>query len=160
MFGSTYEREAAFTDDMWYGRLANPQATTFITLQADCVVGTLTVVGPLPFRPDESPPATYPKNSLAGEEPRYWHSRIDGIFTAPEVRGRGVAKALIEKGIKFGLDEAAKSDKEYVASIVVDSDNAAAKGLYEKYGYVTIKEEPRSPGSARTVLLMEYSLNP
>ena len=53
MFGSTYEREVAFTDDMWLDRLKNPLATTFLAVQADRVIGTITTVGPLPFRPDK-----------------------------------------------------------------------------------------------------------
>jgi hypothetical protein len=52
-FGSTLERELAFTDETWYNRLANPQAVTFLALQGDRVVGSLTIVGPLPFSPDE-----------------------------------------------------------------------------------------------------------
>ena len=52
-FGSTLERELAFTDETWYDRLANPRAVTFLALQGDRVVGSLTTVGPLPFGPDE-----------------------------------------------------------------------------------------------------------
>lgn len=52
-FGSTLERELAFTDEIWYNRLANPQAVTFIALQGERVIGTLTTVGPLPFGVEE-----------------------------------------------------------------------------------------------------------
>jgi hypothetical protein len=52
-FGSTLERELAFTDETWYDRLANPQAVTFLALQGDRVLGMLTTVGPLPFSPEE-----------------------------------------------------------------------------------------------------------
>jgi hypothetical protein len=53
MFGSTYERELAFTDDVWHARLANLGATTFIATREDRVIGTITTVGPLPFLPEE-----------------------------------------------------------------------------------------------------------
>lgn len=52
-FGSTLERERAFTDETWYDRLANPKAVTFLALQGGRVIGSLTTVGPLPFGPDE-----------------------------------------------------------------------------------------------------------
>jgi hypothetical protein len=52
-FGSTWEREIAFTDDTWYGRLANPKAATFLALQSDQVVCTITIAGPLPCTPEE-----------------------------------------------------------------------------------------------------------
>lgn len=47
-FGSTYARECAFMDDVWYNRLASPNATTFMTMDEDRIVCTLTAVGPLP----------------------------------------------------------------------------------------------------------------
>lgn len=52
-FGSTYAREIAFTDDVWYDRLANPKATTFVAMQSDRIVCTLTAIGPLPFLAEE-----------------------------------------------------------------------------------------------------------
>jgi ribosomal protein S18 acetylase RimI-like enzyme len=63
----------------------------------------------------------------------------------------------MEKVLKFGKEEALRTGKDFAGSIVVDSDNPAAKSLYEKSGYKAIREEPRSVGSARTVLLMKYS---
>ena len=52
-FGSTYEREIAFTNDDWYNRLANPIATTFIAVQSNQTVCSLTTMGPLPCTPEE-----------------------------------------------------------------------------------------------------------
>lgn len=52
-FGSTYARERAFTDDVWYNRLATPNATTFITTEEDRIVCTLTAIGPLPCTVEE-----------------------------------------------------------------------------------------------------------
>jgi ribosomal protein S18 acetylase RimI-like enzyme len=81
------------------------------------------------------------------------------MFTIPEVRGKGVAKALMQKSIQQAMQDAKDMGKEYVSSIVVDSDNPSAISLYQKFGYQTIAEEPRSPGSTRTALLMRYSPN-
>jgi hypothetical protein len=52
-FGSTYSREVAFTEDVWYNRLANPQVQTFLALQSDQVVCTVSIAGPLPCTPEE-----------------------------------------------------------------------------------------------------------
>lgn len=82
------------------------------------------------------------------------------MFTLPEVRRQGVAKALIEKVVKFGSEEASRTGKTFAGTIVVDADNPAAKALYERAGYVVNKEEIHSPGSSRTVLLMKYSPSP
>jgi hypothetical protein len=53
MFGSTYERETALTNDEWLARLTSLSATTFLATQENKVIGTITTVGPLPFLPDE-----------------------------------------------------------------------------------------------------------
>ncbi|TVY16891.1 hypothetical protein LARI1_G004130 [Lachnellula arida] len=162
-FGSTLERELAFTDKTWYDRLANPKAVTFLALQEGRVIGSLTTVGPLPFGPDESSASSNPWNSLDGEIPedlKESHWRVNGMFTLPEVRRQGVAKALIEKVVKFGSEEASRTGRTFAGTIVVDADNPAAKTLYERAGYVVIKEEVHSPGSSRTVLLMKYSPSP
>jgi hypothetical protein len=53
MFGSTYEREIAFTNDEWLARLTTPSATSFLATQENKVVGTITTVGPLSFLPHE-----------------------------------------------------------------------------------------------------------
>jgi hypothetical protein len=55
-FGSTYAREAAFTDDVWHNRLMNPAAATFFAQQDGRLLSTITILGPLPFGVDELPP--------------------------------------------------------------------------------------------------------
>lgn len=79
------------------------------------------------------------------------------MFTLPEVRGEGVAKALMQNGIRNAMREATVSGKMYLGSIVVDADNVPAVRLYKKFGFVVIKEEPRMVGSDRRALLMRYS---
>ena len=158
-FGSTYGREIEFNDEMWYGRLANPDATTFIAVQSNRICSTLTILGPLPFPPDQHPPSANPWSSLEEHkrpELDQSHWRINGMFTLPECRGKGLAKGLIEKALKYGLEQATKSEKPFVASIVVDADNTAARALYEKCGFVPIKEEQTQD---RAVLLLQYELS-
>jgi ribosomal protein S18 acetylase RimI-like enzyme len=79
------------------------------------------------------------------------------MFTLPEVRGQGVATALMRESIKQAMQDATDSGTKYMSTIVVDADNPSAIGLYQKFGYHTIREEPRSPGSTRKALLMKYS---
>lgn len=158
-FGSTYAREIAFTDDIWYERLSNPKAITFIAVQSGHIVSTIAVLGPLPYGPHERSPLGNPWVTMDGDAtvkiPTSSHWRINAMFTLPEARGQGTAKALIEAAKKFGTAQAEASGKDLVMSIVVDEDNVAAKSLYEKCGFVTIRGES-NPGDSRNVLLMKY----
>jgi len=158
-FGSTYAREIAFTDDIWYHRLANPKATTFVTLQSDKVVCTLTTIGPLPYTVEESSPATDPwiVHAEIFSEPPEYHLRINGMFTLPEVRGQGVAQALLEHVLAYGTGEAMKYGKRFAGAIVVDSDNPGARALYQKCGFVTVKEVPFNEGRPRMAMLLKYT---
>jgi ribosomal protein S18 acetylase RimI-like enzyme len=161
-FFSTYEREVAFADDVWYTRLTNPQAATFVALQESRIVGSLTLIGPLPYLAEDHSPHENPwlppstTATLPAKEPAVSHWRVNGMFVLPEVRRQGTAKALIEKSIVFGREHAALSGKEFVASVAVDDDNPPAQRLYEKCGFVTIKSEPTESDSPRMVLLMKY----
>ncbi|KAH7330311.1 acyl-CoA N-acyltransferase [Rhexocercosporidium sp. MPI-PUGE-AT-0058] len=162
-FGSTYAREIAFTDDVWYGRLANPEATTFVAMQSDRIVCTLTTIGPLPCTAEESPPSANPWETTRSDKdeplPEY-HLRIDGMFTLPEARGQGIAKALLQKSLEYGSEEARKTRMSFVASIVVDDDNPPAKALYSKCGFEAISQEPMFVGSPRILVLMKYTPKP
>jgi len=162
-FLSSYAREVAFTDDVWSERLRNPKAITFIAVQNDCIVSTIAVIGPLPYGPKELSPLGNPWVSLDGDAtvkiPTTSHWRINGMFTLPEARGQGTAKALIETAKKFGAAQADASGKDLVLSIAVDEDNVAAKSLYERCGFVTISEEVNR-GDMRNVLLMKWQPSP
>ena len=162
-FLSTYARENAFTDDVWYQRLRNPQAITFVAIQADRIVSSIAVIGPLPFSPDELSPLGNPWVSIDGSEavktPTNSHWRINGMFTLPEARGQGIAKALIDAAKEFGGIQAEEAGKDVVLSIAVDEDNVAAKSLYSSCGFVTITEAINRDDS-RNVLLMAWQPSP
>lgn len=80
------------------------------------------------------------------------------MFTIPEARGQGAAKALLNSFFEFGTEEAGKAGKEFVTSIVVDADNPPAMKLYKKCGYVAVREEPHGP--SRIAVLMKYPSSP
>ena len=156
-FGSTYARETAFADNVWSSHLSNPQAATFIALQSDRIVSTITVIGPLPYDPDKLSPLDNPWATLDGRATTAdSHWRVNGMFTLPEARGQGIARALLEAAKKFGVYQAEASAKDLVISIAVDEDNAPARSLYERCGFVTIKDEINH-GDWRNVLLMKYT---
>ncbi|KAG0649984.1 hypothetical protein D0Z07_3751 [Hyphodiscus hymeniophilus] len=159
-FLSTYARESAFTDDIWYERLSNSKANTFIAVKSERIISTIAVIGPLPYGPEELSPLGNPWATMDGDAtikiPTTLHWRINGMFTLPEARGQGTAKALIEAAKKFGTAQAEASGKDLVFSIAVDEDNVPAKALYERCGFVTIKED-LNRGDGRRVLLMKWT---
>ena len=160
-FLTTYEQAAAYPDDLWYTRLIDPLAFTFLVLQENRIVGSLVLIGPLPYLAEDHSPLENPWNPpvLAPGSPAKdiaaSHWRINGMFVLPEARRQGIAKAVIEKSMAFGREQAALSGKEFVTSIAVDSENPAAKDLYEACGFVTIRSES-TPGTGRSVLLQKY----
>lgn len=160
-FASNYAREAAFTDDIWYQRLADPKSSTFFAVDSDRIVGTLTVLGPIAFSPEEFTPSTNPWELERGSDQPELHYRFNGVFTLPEVRGKGVAKSLVEKGKEFIHAQAKEFGKPVVASLVVEIENVAAKSLYERCGFSFLKKELYTKyGRSMTVVLLKYGPAP
>jgi GNAT superfamily N-acetyltransferase len=161
-FLSTYAREAAFEDDVWYTRLTNPEAFTFFAVQESRIVGSLTLIGPLPYFAEDHSPLANPwlppdtEGTAPADTPTVSHWRVNGMFVLPEMRRQGTAKVIIEKSLDFGREKAACSGKLFVASVAVDDENTPAVKLYEKCGFVTIKSEPEGRDSSRSVSLMKY----
>ena len=162
-FLSTYDKEAAFEDEVWYTRLIDPQAFTFFALQESRIVGRLVLIGPLPYLAEDHSPLDNPwfppktDGTTPAKTPTVSHWRINGMFVLPEMRRQGTAKALIEKSLEFGREQAASAGMPMVASIAVDDDNPPAVKLYEKCGFRTIRSESEGSGSSRRVSLMKYS---
>ena len=158
-FGSTYEREIAFTDDIWLARLTNPSVVNLVAVLSGKTLSSLTLLGPLNYSPDEMSPGGNPWTFTSGASPmKYSHWCFNGMFTAPEARGQGIAKALMKKGLEIGALRASEAGLEFVVSIVTGKDNIAARSLYETMGFVVIKEEPfLMHGRSIDVILMNYS---
>jgi ribosomal protein S18 acetylase RimI-like enzyme len=81
------------------------------------------------------------------------------MFTHPEARGLGIAKALMARAFSHGSNEAVKFGRPFTASIVVSADNVPARRLYERSGFVAFAEEPMFPGSSRIEVIMKYTPN-
>lgn len=154
-FASSYSREAAFLDEVWYERLANPHAATFFALEKSKIIGTVSILGPLLYGPEDMTALGNPWQAIGDKTTSKQitgHYRINGVFTLPDVRGQGVGRALVEAALRYAGGEVAVQSKAFVCSIVVESDNTGARRLYEKCGLVGIKDVPNGD---KTVTLMK-----
>jgi ribosomal protein S18 acetylase RimI-like enzyme len=136
-FASTYAREVAFDDSVWYERLSNPIANSFLAIgETGKILSMSTMIGPLSYGTLEIPPLGNPWTGQDGWEAMApLHFRLNAIFTLPEARRRGISKALIKRSIKHTTDEARAKNKDIIFSVIVDTDNLKAKALYESVGF-------------------------
>ncbi|MDI5967681.1 GNAT family N-acetyltransferase [Streptantibioticus silvisoli] len=116
-FGSTYEREVAFGDEVWRGRAA--RAGGFVALDGDGAwVGTVTVL----LEPGEA-----------------W---LVGMYVRPAQRGSGVAERLVRAGADWAWE---RPDVSRVRLWVTEV-NDRAYALYRRLGFVaTGATEPHEP---------------
>ncbi|KAI1180494.1 hypothetical protein F4777DRAFT_249724 [Nemania sp. FL0916] len=161
-FGSTYAREIAFDDDAWLNRVKNPLATTFVAVRSDNnqVVASTSMIGPLPKTSSPvsnpyqvvsqtAPPVSSTSNNgsnenddnKANDEPLYF--QMAAVYTSPEARGRGLAKALIRTATDEARSRAQEQGRALVLSVVVYAANSAAISVYERCGFVKSAEEPK-----------------
>jgi ribosomal protein S18 acetylase RimI-like enzyme len=162
-FGSTYARELAFEDNVWYERLRNPISNTFMAIgEAGQVVSISTVNGPLAIGICDMPPLGIPQAAYGGwDGASPLHFRLNAIFTKPEARRKRISKALVETSIKYATDEAKAKGKGAVFSIIVDTDNLPAKALYESVGFVAAMRLSASENVyGCPVILLEYRPSP
>jgi GNAT superfamily N-acetyltransferase len=158
-FGSTYAREIAFEDSVWYQRLSNPIANTFLAIAEDGnLISMLTIVGPLAIGTLEMPPLGTPQIAHGGwEGTSPLHFRLNAIFTLPDARRKGVSRALIKPSIQYVMEKARARNKKTIFSIIVDTDNRPARLLYESAGFVeAARHEPSDNPSGHPVIILEY----
>lgn len=158
-FGSTYSREIAFEDNVWYERLRNPISNTFMAIgEAGQVISMGAVVGPLAIGTREMPHLGIPQTAHGGwDGASPLHFRLKAIFTMPEGRRKGISKALIDTSVKYVTDKARAKIKDTIFSIIVDTDNLPARALYESVGFVeAMRLSPSKNVYGRAVILLEY----
>lgn len=123
-FGSTYEREAAFTAAEWRGRLTGiggRPAAFFVDELHGRVVGTAGVV----FTESDSEPM------------------LIGMWVDPTARGAGSGRRLLDAAVEWA---GAQRASELILWVVKENEPAIA--LYEKYGFVpsgTVDQSPSNP---------------
>ena len=133
-FGSTYEREAAFTDDVWKERVtrgaSGDDAATLIAFR-DEGDGVGLVSG---FR-DEDEPHVFD---------------VVGMWVAPEARGEGIGRRLLA-AIEAWIASCGGTE----VRLSVTNVSAAARGLYASAGY---EPDGRAEESRHTPDLVEIGL--
>lgn len=113
-FGSTYEREAAFTVEE-IGRRIAPEAGKFTlgAFEEDRLIGIVT------FFRDNGPKTKHKAN-------------LYGMYVSAECRGKGIGGKLLDTLIK----EARQLDGVEQITLTVVQDNERAKALYVNSGFV------------------------
>lgn len=109
-FGSTLEREAAFSDQQWIERLGNADVATFVAVDGTMDVGLATG---LPHWDDPEEAA------------------LVSVWVAPHAREQGVGRALIERVLVW-----ARAAPFRAVRLEVSDHNEPAIRLYERMGFM------------------------
>ncbi|OTB01524.1 hypothetical protein M426DRAFT_215000 [Hypoxylon sp. CI-4A] len=171
-FGSTYEREVAFTDNDWLSRIQNPHAKTFVVVHRldGRVLSATSLIGPL-FNPtpasnpmQASTEMKQPSNAPRGEASPI-SFQISGVYTRPDVRGRGFAKTLVKAATERAVSYTRQQGRKLSLSVVVYASNVGAIAFYKSCGFVVSPEEPRSSfnpykNASADELIMHYRGTP
>jgi len=116
-FGSTYAREAAFTEENWLGRI-NERSVTFFA-----------------YLPEVPEPA-----GLAGVYVEEVVADVVSVWVRPPARGNGVGEALISATADW-----AKSRRHGALFLWVTESNPSARKLYERCGFALTGERQPLP---------------
>jgi GNAT superfamily N-acetyltransferase len=116
-FGSTYAREAAFTEEQWRGRISARSVTYFAYL------------------PENPEPA-----GLAGVYVQDDVADVVSMWVRPSARGRGAGEALIEATADW-----AKTRDHACLLLWVTESNGPARRLYERCGFTLTGERQPLP---------------
>jgi ribosomal protein S18 acetylase RimI-like enzyme len=108
-FGSTYAREAAFSESIWLDRVRG-EARTWLAGRGNLPLGSVTVVRFEEQAPDEA--------------------RLVAMWVAGHARGCGVGQALVETVLADARERGLR-----MVTLDVADENAAARRLYERMGF-------------------------
>lgn len=130
-FGSSYEREAAFGEEQWRGRLSSRSVTFFAQVE------------------DHSEPA-----GLAGVYVEDGAAHLVSMWVRPSARGRKVGETLIAACADW-----ARSRGHFALYLWVTESNAPARGLYERCGFTpTGRSQPLPSNPALPEIKMSLPL--
>jgi GNAT superfamily N-acetyltransferase len=118
-FGSTYAREAPFTEEQWRDRLSSRSVTFFAHL------------------PDTAEPA-----GLAGVYEEDGVAEVVSMWVRPSARGRKVGEALITACADW-----ARGRDHRTLYLWVTESNTPARMLYERCGFTPTGEEQPLPSN-------------
>jgi len=135
-FGSTYERELAFTEDQWRERLSTHNRATFVASIADSNqdwVGTLTILVPSEMIFDSLAPL---RDIGVGKDGDIY--MLVGMWVRPEHRRRGLGKRLVEEAFEWIRKHNLKDGevrKDKLVVLQVSNNNGGGWALYDKTGF-------------------------
>lgn len=66
------------------------------------------------------------------------HWAVNGVYTAPDARRQGIAKAVFEKALAFSFAAAEMEGKSCLVSIYAREENEVAIGMYQRMGFVDL----------------------
>lgn len=181
-FASTFEREAAFTHDVWADRLVNPQATMLVALAnsqhpdqrehaaVQALVDGNWMATTVLIQPanntqtrllsSSSPWLSITSDASISEEQQAASSSIlfilNGVYVAPAYRGQGVGYATLHEAFYTG--QAIASSRNVTQAhfqVRVDSDNTAAIQMYTKAGFrESSKEQLKMPEKVKNGVVL------
>jgi len=117
-FGSTYAREAAFTEENWRGRIGGRSVTLFAFAEPDDAAPAGTVLADTGLA------------GLAGVYVKDGAADLVSMWVRPSARGLGAGQALVEAAASW-----AKARGFGSLSLWVTESNAPARRLYERCGF-------------------------
>lgn len=138
-FGSTYEREIAFTEHQWRERLSTDKRATFIAAVVDPDsdqewVATTAVLTPSEMTFDALAPL---RNIGVGKDGHIYI--LVGMWVRPEYRRRGLGKRMIEEVFEWVRRDGTVWKDKFVA-LQVSENNDSGWALYGKMGFELLSE--------------------
>ena len=135
VFGSTYEREADFTEAEWRTRLNDPDSEIFAVFDDDEPVGMTGVA--------------VDRNDPSRKTALFW-----GSWLRPDARGRGLSKLLYGSRIDWARNHPG------VERIIVShrESNVASKFANQKFGFVATHKSEKTWNDGVTEREFHYEL--
>ncbi|KAF1729846.1 hypothetical protein CRV24_010388 [Beauveria bassiana] len=156
-FSSTYEIEAAFSNDEWIQRLSAPDRETFICVakaasEQDAPgigdwVGQVTLRGPMSAS-EFSLPKEAGQGAINADNEERW--QLLGLFLLPAHRGGGRGSRLCREALNH-LQRRQPCPRTIHVRLMVKPDNQTIVQMYERLGFVhtgqcTLAEAMRAAG--------------
>lgn len=136
-FGSTFAREAGFTEEQWRGQISERSVTFFASAEAVA-----------------DPEAAAAVAGLAGVFVEDRQADLVSMWVRPAARGGGVGEALVEAAASW-----AKVHEHRALFLWVTEGNTAARRLYERCGFTATGEaQPLPSDPALTEIRMRRAL--
>jgi ribosomal protein S18 acetylase RimI-like enzyme len=152
-FGSTYAREAVFTQETWRGRVSSERSVTFFARQEP---GNAVPADKVPADrvPADRAHADRAPAGLAGVYVEDGAADLVSMWVRPAARGLGVGEALVAAAASW-----AKANDFGSLFLRVTESNGPARRLYERCGFSpTGESEPLPSDPALPVIRVSLAL--